>query len=218
MCKRGVLQYSWLLPLAAGVLSSLPAQASLIINFVPVTVAAGTIGASFDVNLTNSGPSAQTISAFSLGLSVSDSHITFTGGNTATTQTYLFNGDSFDVINAFPFTTVPPPNGQTVEASDNSNSGAGKSVASGATVGLGHILFNVAGNTSAGHIAVSLVSTCATINSCTSLSDAAGANLAFAANGGNITVTASAMTPEPSTLLLALCAIPALAWKRRKSA
>lgn len=207
----------WMLPaVAVGLLGSVPAHADMIINFQTVTVPAGTIGAAFDFNITNNGPSAQNIAVFSLSFSVSDANITFTGGNVSTTNTYLFAGDSFDVINGFAYTTVPPPDGQTVESSDLSNSGNGTSVPV-TTLGLGHIFFNVALGTPTESIAVTIVPDCSSANSCTDLVDANGNEVPFTVGSGTINVTASSSTPEPSTLSLALFALPVIVLRRRRS-
>ena len=161
MKARKFHRISWLVTLAAAALfASAPAHANMVLTLISVGAAAGSTGDSFDVTIQNTGTSAQNIASFSLGLSVVDTHITFTGGNESTALTYVFNGDSFDTIFAFPYTTLPPPNGQQVEGSDLSNSGAGTSIAAGATLGLGHILFDVAANTSAGPIAVTIAPGC----------------------------------------------------------
>src|ERR1700733_2197303 len=203
MRKEGLSVRSRLLAIAGALavvamLGSIPAQANMIISVTPASVAAGTTGASFNVDIQNTGGSAQNIDAFSIGLSVSTSNFTFTGGNETTTDAYIFAGDSFDVINSFPYTSVPPPTGQTLEASDLSNSGAGTNVAAGATLGLGNIIFNLAGATPPGPITITVISTCLTANSCTSLSDSAGDNVAFSVTNGTVTVT-GVTTPEPST-------------------
>jgi hypothetical protein len=62
---------------------------------------------------------------------------------------------------------------------------------------------------------VTLLSTCLTPNACTSLSNSAGAEVPFTVSSGTITVT-TASTPEPSTLLLSLLAIPVFAWRSKK--
>lgn len=206
-------QCSCLLALAAVVLlDAMPAHADgIIIRISSVSVVAGTNGAAFDVNIQNIG-SSQNIAGFSLGLSVGDSHITFTGGDESTSLTYLFSGDSFDAINSFPYTTTPPPNGQTVEASDLSNSGLGTNEGT-TTLGLGHIFFNIAADTPPEVINVTLVPNCSNSNSCTSLSDSSFASVPFTVVNGTITVTSS--VPEPSTVLLALFGLPVVALRRR---
>ena len=216
MKARRFHRISWLVTLAAAALfASAPAHANMVLTLISVGAAAGSTGNSFDVTIQNTGASAQNIAAFSLGLSVADTHITFTGGNEFTALTYVFNGDSFDVINGFAYTTIPPPTGHQVEGVDNSNSGAGTDIAAGATLGLGHIFFDVAANTSAGPIAVTIAPGCGN-PLCTTLSDSAGATVLFAVTNGDITVTTSTVVPEPSTFLLALCALPAIARRRRK--
>lgn len=206
---------SWLFALAAVVLfSALPVHASIIISIVSVTEASGSTGDSFDVDIQNTGAAAQSLDAFSLGLSVASSNIIFTGGNTSTSLAYVYSGNSFDVINGFPYTAVPPPNGQTLEGSDSPNLLPG-SIAGSTTVGLGHILFNVAPGTPAGPITVSIVPDCSTVNACTSLSDANFNSIPFSVANGTITVTTTS-SPEPSTLLLALFAVPAIVLRRRK--
>jgi hypothetical protein len=203
----------WLF-LAAALLGAVPSQASIILNVQSVTVAAGTSGASIDINVQNTGPT-QNIAAFSLALSVAGSGVIFTGGNTSTTLTYLFNGDSFDVINSLPYTTVPPPNGQSVQASDLSNSGAGTDMGA-VTLGLGHLFFDVAANVTPGVYGVTIVPDCSNPNACTSFSDSAFNNVPFSlGSNGTITVTGTSGVPEPATLLLALFAVPAIALHRR---
>lgn len=194
----------WLLPLVAAiVLVSMPAHAGLIVTITPVSVAAGSAGV-FDVTLQNTG-GAETIGSFSIGLSVaSNSGITFNGGNESTTLSYIYTGNSFDIINSFPYTTVPPPSGLDLEGSDLANNGIGPSIATGSTVGLGHILFATTSNANLGEIAVTILSTCNSADSCTSLADNTGAALAFTASSGDITITAGTEVPEPSTWSLAL--------------
>ena len=181
----------------------------MIISATTVTAAAGSTGDFFYVNLTNTGPSSQNIAGFSIGISVTPA-ITLTGGNESTVSPYIFSGDSGDAVFSLPLVTSSP--GQTLQASDFSNSGAGDTLASGATVGLAMITFNVAGGTSAGPITITISTTCGT--PCSSLSDSLAANVPFTVTNGTINVTASAV-PEPSTLLLALFVLPAIAFRRK---
>jgi hypothetical protein len=217
MNKNKFNGFAWLLPLAVvALIGSQPVQAAMIISAAPASmiVAAGTSGASFDITLQNTGAAAQNIAGFSLGISVADPHLSFTGANMSTALTYIFNGDSFAA--AFPpFATTLTAS--LIEASDLSNSGAGTSVAAGATIGLAHIIFNLAGNTSAGPISIVVAQDCSVTSDCTSLSDQAGANVTFTARGETINVTTATGIPEPSTFLLALGALPVILWKRRKS-
>ena len=211
--------FLWLAPLAASIaLSPTPAQASILLSVQSVSAAAGSIGDFFDVTITNTGSSSQNIAGFFLGLSAGSSHISFTGANESTALTYLFNGDSFDVINSETYTIVPPSlPGQSLEGSDFSNSGHGTNLAANATLGLGRIHFDVSGDTPAGAVNVALATDCSSGLFCTSLSDSAGSKVLFTVASGTINVTTVA--PEPSTWFLALTAIPFLArtrlsWKR----
>jgi hypothetical protein len=210
MKTAGLMRYSWLLPLTLAILSSAPARANIIISVTSVAVAAGGSGA-FDVNIQNTG-AVQNITAFSFGLSVSNPGITFTGGNMSTANTYIFSGDSFDVNFGQPFAAFPTA--QSVEASDLSLSGNGNNMGA-TTLGLGHILFSVASNVS-GPVTVTLATGCSVMSSCTSLSDNAGHSVGFSTSNGTITVT-GASVPEPSTLLLALLALPVLGRLTRRN-
>jgi hypothetical protein len=188
---------------------TLPSQAALIVTAGSTAVAAGGSG-SIDVTLTNTGPSSVTVGAFSFGLSTASANISFTGATTSTASPYIFDGNSLFGPNID--TTV----GATLIASDLDSDPAGATVAAGATVGLGHVLFNVASGAPAGPVAITV-----TPFPTTSLSDPLGGNLAIdTLVPGTITVTRStAAVPEPSTLLLAGLGWPA-AWllRRRRAA
>ncbi len=194
-------------------LCAISAHGAMVVSVSSVSVAAGTNGAALNINIQNTGPSSQNIDAFSLGVSVGDNHITFTSANISTSLVYLFNADS---LFGPTISTIPPPNGQAVLASDVSLS-SGNTMASSTTLGLAHLLFNVAANTSAGAIAVTISPNCNTANACTSLSNLAGANVPFTVTNGTITVTTSS-TPEPSTFLLGLAGLPLLALLRKRIA
>lgn len=210
MRKNRLHRRMWLAPVAAILLfASLPAHAGMVLSISSVTDAPGTNGDSFDVTIQNTGTSAQNIAAFDLGLSVTGSIILFTGANESTADVYLFNGDSFDIINAIPFASIPPPNGQSVQASDLSNSGTGTNIAAGATLGLGHIIFNVAAGAGPGPITVTLASTCASPSSCTDLSNSGGDAVAFSVNSGTITISGTSV-PEPASGVLAGLALIAI--------
>jgi hypothetical protein len=173
--------------LLAGVAA--PARADLILTVESVTVSAGSSDDALDVTLTNTGPSAVSIGGFSFELTTSF-EITFTLANISTsTSPYIFVGHSLfgPVIS----TTGP---GQTLDASDVYDvAGSGTTVASGATVGLGQVLFNVGGAT--GQFAVTLAG-----YPLTGLSSPQGVNVPFTSEvNGTITV---ASVPEPSSVAL----------------
>ena len=158
-----------------------------------ITAGAGTTGNSFDVLLTNTGGAPVSLGAFAFGITTSDADITFTGADTSTTAPYVFAGDSFVDINGFTLYTNSLP-GQTVEASDLSNSGLGAIIGAGATVGVGSILFDVASGATPGSFAVMFEDF-----PVTSLSDPSGNNIDFTSVPGTITITNSAPVPEPAT-------------------
>jgi hypothetical protein len=194
---------------AACLLGAVPARASLILAVQSVAVNPGTSGDGFDVTLQNTGGSPVTIGGFSFGLSISNVSLTFTGANMSTTPTYAFLGDSFDAIHSF--SLVINLTSQSVLASDLSNSGAGDVVGAGATVGLGHIIFSVAGNAAAGPSTVTLGAFPAS-----SLSNPSGGNLAIVLSNGTITINSVAGVPEPSTWTLIGLGMPALLLARRR--
>jgi hypothetical protein len=179
---------------AAGLILAAPGHAaSLIMNVQSVTAAADTTGDVFNVTLTNTGASVD-ISGFSFGLQVGTANLSFTAVNTSTTLApYIFAGNS-----AFgPDISVQPPNlpGQNLEAQDIANApGSFTVVGTGATVGLGHVVFNLSPSTPAGPILVSF------IPADDSLSDQNGNSITgFSVVNGTVTVTGTAPIPEPAT-------------------
>jgi len=189
---------------------SLPARADILLSLEsPITAQPNTTGDAFDVLLTNTGPSVANIASFSFGITTSDTDITFTDANTLTVaNSYIFAGDSFDVINGFGLATAS--GAQTLEASDASNSGLGANLASGATVGIGHVLFDVAAGAKLGSAPLTFE-----VFPTTSLSDSNGANVGFTATPGTINVATTAV-PEPSTIGLLFCALTACAFVARR--
>jgi len=146
------------------------------------------VGNSFDVILANTGPSAVSIAAFSFGIQTTDNDLSFTDATTATASPYIFGANSL-----FGPDLTGPTSGQSLTTSDLDSVSA-VSIAAGSTVGLGHVLFSVAGGAVPGIFAVTFVSPA------TSLSDAnenaVGINTL---NNGSITVLST--VPEPSFLL-----------------
>jgi hypothetical protein len=217
---RVEMNFRWLaLGVVAWTVAGLPARAGIIINVGSASVFRGGTS-TLDVTLSNTGLSAQNLAGFSFEISVPvGSGITFSGVNETTGMPYIFFGDSFDTISNGDSTishgTAHPGPGAIIDASDFSNSGLGVSVASGATLGLGHVLFSAAGGAPLGPAPVTLSTAgCPTACGPTSLSDSNGASVAFSGVNGAITVAASSV-PEPSTLLLLLFTIPVLAVARR---
>jgi hypothetical protein len=182
--------------LVAGVAACLfgpaTARADIVISVQSVTAVAGSSGNGIDVDLTNSGPSSMTIGGFSFGISIANPAISFTDANTATAVSYIFGGNSL-----FGPDLTGPTSGQTLSASDLfSIPLAGVTLSAGSTVGLGHVLFDVAPGAASGFFPVNL-----TPFPTTSLSDAFGSDLPVSTLlGGSITIP-SAVVPEPSSTL-----------------
>jgi hypothetical protein len=197
--------------IAGVLLGAMPAHAGIIVSVNSVSVAPGTTGAFIEFNITNTGP-VQNIAGFNLGVTVAGTDITFTGGDQSTTLTYIFSGDSFNLNNGFPFTTVPPPNGQTAQAGDLSDSGLGNSM-NAETLGLGRLSFDVS-QFAAGVYSVTIAPDCSVFSNCTSFSDSNFNDVPFTVSNGTITVTSEA--PEPSAFLLSLLIVPMIALRRRK--
>ncbi len=196
--------------LAVLTLMAQPLQAALIVTAGTATAGAGTTGNVLQVTLTNTGPSAVTVGGFSFGVSTANAGITFTTATINTASPYVFAGHS---LFGSPIDTST---GTSLIASDLYDIiGSGGTVAAGATVGLGRVLFNVAPGTPAGLNVVTVAAF-----PTTSLSDVNGIDLAFTRANGSITVTgANQPVPEPATLLVFAVA-GACGWvaRRRRSA
>src|SRR5271156_4067212 len=122
-----------------------------------ISANAGDVGDSFDVVLTNDATSTENISiaAFAFEISVINPDITLTGADFNTGAIpYIFPlSDSFVALNP-PF-TLNIDSGQTLDASDLTNDGAGITIAPGQSVALGDILFDVASGAAPGLFPVS---------------------------------------------------------------
>ena len=179
--------------LIAALLSAVPARADIILaaDFVSATV--GSAGNGLDVTLTNSGASALAIGGFDFTISTSNTNITFTGTDISTAFPYIFAGDSVfgPIINTLGA-------GQSMDGADFASSTLGNFIAAGATVGLGHVLFDVSPTAIPGSFSVLL----ATFPG-SSLADPAGNNIAINTfTNGNITITSPTTVPEPASIVL----------------
>jgi hypothetical protein len=200
--------------LLAGMIVSLlgpaSARASLILSVQSTTAAAGSSGNGFDVQLTNSGPSAVTIAGFSFGVLTANTNVSLRDANTSTSAPYIFVGNSL-----FGPDLTGPTSGQSLSTSDVFVIPmAGTTLGGGATVGLGHLLFDVSAAATAGISAVTLAAF-----PVSSLSDPAGGNVAIQTlSPGQITITGVGV-PEPFTLPTLLAGIALIlghAGKRRR--
>lgn len=181
---------------------------SLIFSVQSVTAGPGTSGNGFDVLLSNTGPSAVTVAAFTFGISIANNSISFTDANTSTTAPYIFSGHSL-----FGPDLTGATSGQSLSTSDVFDTVmSGTTMGVGSTVGIGRVLFSVSPTAGAGVFPVVLASF-----PLTSLSDPTGNNLAVQTlSPGQITITGVTI-PEPSTIstmLLALACILGGAVKR----
>jgi hypothetical protein len=182
------------------------ARASLIISVQSVGANSPSSADALDITLTNTGPGSVTLGSFSFGISVTDPAITFTSATIATViASYVFAGQS--LLGPTISTSVP---GQTLDASDAAAL-TFATIAGGATVGLGHVFFDVAAGDTAGPKAVALAA-----SPTTELLDVNGSPIPFSNLNGTITITTtSSGVPQPSTILLVLTGITSLTLARR---
>ncbi|HEX4793402.1 MAG TPA: hypothetical protein VH370_06400 [Humisphaera sp.] len=196
-----------MLAVGLAMLASRSANADLVVKALSTSAAAGSTGNAFDVTLTNTGPASVTISAFAFELSVGPS-ITLTDVTNATASPYIFDGLGFG-----PELTFDSP-GQNMTASDFfSIAFAGTTIGTAATVGLGHVFFDVAASASSPQT-VTIVA-----GPGTSLSDENATDVAInALVNGTITIPTTAV-PAPSAALgggALLCMLATGIWIRRR--
>lgn len=179
-------------------LGSATARADVILSGESAIAAPGSSGNSLDIELTNRGPSAIVVAGFTFGISTTNLDISFTDANISTTDPYIFEGNSL-----FGPDLTGPTSGQSLLVSDVFIVPlAGITLDPGTTVGLGHILFGVAGSAKAGTFPVSFAPFPSS-----GLSDPDANDISIDSfSDGQITITAAAV-PEPSCLLLLLTGI-----------
>lgn len=196
---------------SAFLLCCLPARADVLAISIqsPLSVNAGDSGDSFDVLLTNLNGPAVSIAAFAFEISTTSTDITFTGANTGTLLApYIFSGNSLfgpDITVANTGLDLSASDLFSVFASDIT-------LGTDATVGLGHILFDVSAAAPTESVAVKLAPFPATSLSDDILNDIPISTLISSQvniSGGTTIV------PEPSSLILLLTAVP-LVWCGRR--
>ena len=199
---------SWTLAILTSLLpAAVSARANIIVAVQLVTANPGTTGNPLEITLQNTGAPV-TIAGFDFRITTTDTDITFTGTNENTPNPYIFTGDSFDITNSFSENLLGP--GQTMDGNDVSQSGAGTLVGTGATFGLGRVLFNVSPTALTGPFAITLITDVAD----TSLSGVDGVPVpinTFA--NGQITIQ---NIPEPATALLAAMGLAGVVWLKRR--
>jgi hypothetical protein len=185
-------------------------RAALVVTASPASALAGDTGDYFDVSLTNTGSDISVL-AFSFGLSVTDAYITFTRATTATAAPYIFAGRSFDELTLLLTYIDAVSGGTALSASDMDNDGLGVTVASGATVGLGRVFFDV------GSYPAALITVTLSVYPGTNLSDPAVHDIAIdTLVDGAITTPGYTPVPEPATLVPAGLALLAVLTTRRR--
>ena len=171
-----------------------PARADLIITVLDSFAAPGETG-TFDITITNTGPSAVDISSFSIEPTLSPaSGVHFTDVTMATTLTYIFAGSS-GVSASAPFSYNTFPTSDFVATDSSFATNGYQTIGAGTTLGLAHVLYSVDTGTPSGSVPVTLDLTG------TALTDVAGNFLSFTPANGTITI-ASRAVPEPSAVLL----------------
>jgi PEP-CTERM motif-containing protein len=196
-----------MLMLGSALLISAPVGASLIITAGNGFLNSPSLTNTLEINLTNTGPASLSLGGFSFEIEVTDPDITSALATTAMVAPYVFAGNS--LYGPIISTSVP---GEILDVLDLwSGVGGGATIAAGATMGLGHVFFDVSAGDSSGLVPVTLSPFPAT-----TLSDPEDRNVSVdeLANG-SITIAGSAV-PEPSALTLVLLGLVALVRTRKR--
>ena len=178
-------------------LMAAPARADLIITVLDSFAAPGETG-TFDITITNTGPSAVDISSFSIEPTLSPtSGVHFTDVTMATTLTYIFAGSS-GVSASAPFSYNTFPTSDFVATDSSFATNGYQTIGAGTTLGLAHVLYSVDAGTPLGTVVPVTLDLTGT-----SLTDGAAVPsfLSFTPVNGTITI-ASRAVPEPSAVLL----------------
>ena len=197
-----------LLLTSAGLLAP-AASASVIYSISPIqpVAAPGDVGDSFEVIVSNTGPSAISVAGFTFAVSTTDPDITFTSAITSTTsEPYIFLGDSFD--NSTP-SALNLSSGMSLKANDFTPDNAGINIIGGESLALGRVFYNVSSSAVVpGFFTVAFVT------------DPGMNSLSTPAPTSNITIDSLQSqdipinTPEPAALLLVPGGLLALWWKK----
>ena len=174
---------------------ALPVHAALTIQ-APVLSAAAAGSGSFDVSITNTGPSAVDIEADSVELGIDGTGVQFTDATVNTAVPYIYS-DSLDADFGQPMdnTGVPFPKNDLIAEDVVGLSINFATINPGDTLGLVHVSYSVDPTAALGPRDLTIED----IGGGTSLSDQLGNPVLFTPTNGSLTVTPA---PEPSAAAL----------------
>ena len=185
-----------------------PARANLLFSVQSVSANPGDVNDLLQVNVTNAGPGAVDLGAYSFTIQTSSSDITFEQATTATSFPYVFAGNSL----FGPVTSTSGP-GQSLSASDFPANSNATVIGAGVTFGLSEVSFDVAPGAPAEILPIEFN---------TSSTSASDSNLAaIPLNFSNGEITIGSATPLPATLPLfatGLGGLGLLGWRRKRKA
>jgi hypothetical protein len=183
-----------LVALIATLVAASPARAGLVITAPTIAAAAGTSG-SFDIVITNNnsvGGDSFQVASDSIDLALSGlPGVTFTDATIATAIPYLFVL-SGTTQGGGPLSLDPFPNAAFLTSDSEFASPGFATIGPGMSFGIAHVSFTVDSSAQTGDRALVL-------GAGTSLSDIAGAPIAFTTSNGMLSIS---VVPEPSAWLL----------------
>jgi hypothetical protein len=208
----------WLMLTAAiaiALLGAAPARAAVLYTYSiqSVSAASPSTGDEFEVDLTNNSGSPIVVNSFTFGIQM-PTGFTITAANcTTAVNTYIFSPTGTDSLACPDLSTPGTLPGTSVDASDVwVGAGNGATVADGATVALGEIIFDAASGLTPGPYTVSF------IPADDSMSDVTGAPIGPINDSGTGTITVpAASVPEPSTMALFGLTLLPLVWAKKRS-
>ncbi len=180
--------------LVLGLAAAAPARADFVFTVVNSSAQAGGMG-SFDVTVQNTGTAAVDVGDFQVELNLpGTTRVGFTGVSAATILPYIFSNGGPDSTPINNIITNPFPNKDFIGSASFFAAPGFQTVAAGATVGLEHVTYSVAGNVTPGTVVPVNF-----LKAGTRIDDVSGAPFSFTSVNGTIAIRA---VPEPSSLLL----------------
>ncbi len=186
--------------LAWGACGATMARADLVFGIADAIGNPGSSTNGFDVTLTNTGSSDVAIAGFSFEVTTTSSDVSFSDVNVSTQSApYIFVGNSLfgpDITNSAVGDT-------SISAADNVNTpSSSATLASGATLDLGHVVFALNSNASSIPIPISFSN-----DANTGVNDPSGtsfSNLSIPAPGAITIPVGGVVVPEPASVVLGL--------------